>query len=144
MCTVSARDSRTGQSGPGISRLMRARTRRMTKAKTKTEPCVCMRAVPPYAHGGPERARHRHLGRGPLHRENDHDTATISPDDIWLGHQDLSDRWGVPVSTIRSWRLNGYGPPGTRFGGHVRYRLSDVRHWERQRAREQAQAREAS
>jgi hypothetical protein len=76
-----------------------------------------------------------------LPANNDHDT-TASPGDTWLSNQDLADRWDVPIKTIRSWRLSGYGPPGARFGNHVRYSLAEVRHWERERAQEQRHSRD--
>jgi Helix-turn-helix domain len=50
--------------------------------------------------------------------------------DRWLTPEELAERLGVGLGTIRDWRYHGYGPPGTRFGrgkgGSVRYLLSDV------------------
>jgi hypothetical protein len=66
---------------------------------------------------------------------NDHADPPAS--DVWLSNQDLADRWDVPIKTIRSWRLSGYGPPGARFGNHVRYSLAEVRAWEHEKAQEQ-------
>jgi hypothetical protein len=56
-------------------------------------------------------------------------------DERWLTTQQLADRLNIPVTTIRDWRLKGYGPKGTKLGrgrsGAVRYRLSAVVAWER-------------
>ena len=60
--------------------------------------------------------------------------------DVWLSNQDLADRYGVDVRTIRHWRMAGTGPRGVRLGRHVRYALTEVRRWERQQARDQAEA----
>lgn len=59
---------------------------------------------------------------------------------LWLTIEQLSDRLGVPVKTLRYWRSRGYGPPGVKLGpgagtsskaGSLRYRLADVERWER-------------
>jgi excisionase family DNA binding protein len=55
-------------------------------------------------------------------------------DDEYLTNHDLADRYKVPLATIYKWRSNGYGPPASRLGRHVRYRRSDVRRWEEERA----------
>jgi hypothetical protein len=67
------------------------------------------------------------------------DPVATAASDVWLSNTDLVERYKVPIKTIRHWRQIGYGPRGVRFGNHVRYALSEVRRWERQRAREQAQ-----
>ena len=36
---------------------------------------------------------------------------------------------GVPVQTMRVWRVKGVGPRGIRVGKHVRYRWADVDAW---------------
>jgi hypothetical protein len=59
--------------------------------------------------------------------------------DPWLLTEDLARRHKVAPSTIRTWRDRGIGPRGTRFGRHVKYRLSDVIAWEK--AAEAAQQR---
>lgn len=48
----------------------------------------------------------------------------------WLSNEDLAERYGVAVATVRGWRNRGTGPAGRRFGGAVRYSLSDVEAWE--------------
>lgn len=35
----------------------------------------------------------------------------------------------TPESTLRYWRLNGYGPPSFKIGRRVRYRRVDVDNW---------------
>lgn len=47
-----------------------------------------------------------------------------------LSMQDLAERYGVPLATIRQWRHKGYGPKGFPVGRYVRYRLADVEAWE--------------
>jgi DNA-binding transcriptional regulator YiaG len=47
--------------------------------------------------------------------------------------QDLADRCGVPLQTVRQWRMKGTGPRGMAIGRYVRYRLSDVLDWEESR-----------
>jgi DNA-binding transcriptional regulator YiaG len=51
-----------------------------------------------------------------------------------LSMQDLADRCGVPLQTVRVWRVKGTGPRGMAIGKYVRYRLSDVMAWEESRA----------
>lgn len=51
-------------------------------------------------------------------------------DERWITHQELADRYGVPVKTPAEWASKGTGPPYVKFGRHVRYRLRDVRAWE--------------
>jgi DNA-binding transcriptional regulator YiaG len=52
----------------------------------------------------------------------------------WLTTEDLARRYQVPVATVRTWRHKGTGPDGVVFGRHVRYSVSEVERWERERA----------
>jgi DNA-binding transcriptional MerR regulator len=70
-------------------------------------------------------------------------TAAAAATEKWFSNRDLAARYDVPLKTIFHWRQIGYGPPGIRMGNHVRYDPAEVRRWEQQLAREQAQAREA-
>lgn len=47
-----------------------------------------------------------------------------------LSMQDIADRYGVPIQTVRRWRTTNYGPAGFPVGRYVRYRLADVEAWE--------------
>lgn len=48
-----------------------------------------------------------------------------------LSMQELADREGVALQTVRAWRVRGEGPRGMRVGGKfVRYRLQDILEWE--------------
>lgn len=47
-----------------------------------------------------------------------------------LSMQDLADRYGVPLQTVRRWRTTAYGPAGFTVGRYVRYRVADVEAWE--------------
>jgi excisionase family DNA binding protein len=49
--------------------------------------------------------------------------------------QDVARYLGVPVGTLRNWRVTGDGPPAARIGRHVRYRRADVESWVAERVR---------
>lgn len=53
-------------------------------------------------------------------------TGSITP--LWTV-QDVSEYLRVPVQTLYSWRVQGYGPPARRMGKHLRYRPEDVMAW---------------
>jgi hypothetical protein len=40
---------------------------------------------------------------------------------------------GVPVKTLRNWRVSGRGPPFNKFGATVRYELATAIRWARSR-----------
>jgi hypothetical protein len=40
---------------------------------------------------------------------------------------------GVPVRTLRNWRVSGRGPPFNKFGSSVRYELESTLAWARRR-----------
>jgi excisionase family DNA binding protein len=42
---------------------------------------------------------------------------------------DLATYVGVPLATIRKWRLEKTGPRACRVGRHLRYRRADVEAW---------------
>lgn len=52
----------------------------------------------------------------------------------WLTSEDLARRYGVPVATVRKWRLDGTGPKAVKFGRYVRYELEECERWEREKA----------
>lgn len=52
-------------------------------------------------------------------------TSTPFALDHHLSAQDVADRYGVPLQTVRVWRMKGYGPRGFSVGRYVRYRLSE-------------------
>jgi len=52
------------------------------------------------------------------------------PDETWLTHLELADRWKMPPATLDQWASQGRGPKYAKFGRHARYRLSDVIAWE--------------
>jgi hypothetical protein len=53
----------------------------------------------------------------------------------FLTPAELSARFGnkIKESTLANWRSRGKGPPYTRIGGRILYRLDDVIAWERAR-----------
>lgn len=66
-------------------------------------------------------------------------TSTPEARERHLGMQELAEREGVALQTIRAWRTTGYGPRGFKVGRLVRYRLEDVLAWEaEQLAKEEA------
>ena len=58
----------------------------------------------------------------------------------WLSNEDLAERYGVSIDTVRKWRHEGTGPAGVRFGRHVRYSLAELERWERVQAATQLRA----
>ncbi|WGY03735.1 helix-turn-helix domain-containing protein [Nocardioides sp. QY071] len=46
-----------------------------------------------------------------------------------LRMDEIAERTGVPVGTLRYWRKNGDGPPAARVGRRVAYREADVAAW---------------
>jgi hypothetical protein len=62
---------------------------------------------------------------------------TVATGERWLTIEELSARLNIPVGTLREWRRQRYGPPGTKLGrgrtGPLRYRLSCVEAWEAER-----------
>jgi excisionase family DNA binding protein len=58
--------------------------------------------------------------------------------------QDVAAHFGVAVTTIYGWRVRNEGPRGIRVGGQVRFRPSDVRAWEEERADKRARDRAVS
>lgn len=40
---------------------------------------------------------------------------------------------GVPVKTLRNWRVSGRGPPFSKLGATVRYELATAIRWARER-----------
>lgn len=50
--------------------------------------------------------------------------------EVFLSMEDLADRYGVKLQTVRSWRMTGYGPRGFKVGSLVRYPLTECVKWE--------------
>jgi excisionase family DNA binding protein len=48
-----------------------------------------------------------------------------------LTTEELAERLGVSVTTVRTWRRDGLGPPYIRVGSVIRYRETEVDKWER-------------
>ncbi len=51
--------------------------------------------------------------------------------DEFLSPEDLAKRYGRPLKTIYRWNYQRSGPPFLRMGRAVRYRLADVKAWEK-------------
>lgn len=50
----------------------------------------------------------------------------------YLTPSELASRWKdtITLKTMANWRSQGDGPPYTKIGGRVMYRLTDVIKWE--------------
>lgn len=48
----------------------------------------------------------------------------------WFSNDDLAQRYGVSIQTIRKWRHQRSGPHGVKFGRHVRYSREEVERFE--------------
>lgn len=57
------------------------------------------------------------------------DTNPLSGLDPLLSIDELAGYLGVPIKTIYEWRQTGRGPVGIRMGRHLKFAVSDVRHW---------------
>jgi excisionase family DNA binding protein len=55
-----------------------------------------------------------------------------------LSLKELARYLGVPPSTVYYWRNQRTGPPGFRIGKQLRYRVSEVDAWLRQREEREA------
>lgn len=54
----------------------------------------------------------------------------VDVEDQFLSMQDVADRYGVKLQTVRGWRMTGYGPRGFKVGNLVRYPLTECQRWE--------------
>jgi len=57
----------------------------------------------------------------------------MQQDEQYLSVQELAERYGLAVATVRNWRYEKIGPPYFKAGRTIRYRLSDVLTWENSR-----------
>ncbi|WP_228001904.1 helix-turn-helix domain-containing protein [Nocardia australiensis] len=53
-------------------------------------------------------------------------------DDAWLTTEDVARRLKIPQKTLAAWASKRRGPQYVRMGRYRRYRLSDLRAWEKQ------------
>lgn len=53
-----------------------------------------------------------------------------------LSPRDLAARLQVSDYTLRNWRVRGFGPPWAKIGKAIRYRIEDVREWEKKRVQD--------
>lgn len=56
-------------------------------------------------------------------------------EDVWLTRYEVAARQKIPVKTLAQWASQHRGPAFRKFGGHCRYRLSDVIAWENAQVR---------
>lgn len=62
----------------------------------------------------------------PTHTSN---SPAVSDLDRLLTIDELSDYLGIPVGTLRDWRVDGIGPKAVKLGRAVRYPSACVRSW---------------
>jgi DNA-binding transcriptional MerR regulator len=62
-------------------------------------------------------------------------TPTIDDRATTVSPAEAARRLGVQVGTLRNWRWRQVGPPHTRVGARIRYRLVDLAEWLDGRAR---------
>ena len=48
---------------------------------------------------------------------------------------ELANRWKMQSKTLSQWRWSGRGPIYIKMGGNIRYRLSDIEEFEKQKVR---------
>ena len=65
--------------------------------------------------------------------------ATINSELLTIS--EVSERYRIPVGTLRFWRHKGIGPAGFRIGRRVVYRAADCERWVAEQFAEQQQAR---
>lgn len=59
----------------------------------------------------------------------EHDMNQPKQTEHLLSLDEVADWLGVPLGTLKDWRLHGEGPTGFRLGKHVRFRACDVEEW---------------
>jgi hypothetical protein len=57
----------------------------------------------------------------------------VADPEACLTQGELAARWRMSPRSLERWRREAYGPPWLRLGGVVRYRITDVRAYERAR-----------
>ena len=57
-------------------------------------------------------------------------------DKRFISTEELSELLDIPAPSIATWRFRGEGPKYLKLGRHVRYDVSDVEQWLRERTRE--------
>ena len=55
--------------------------------------------------------------------------------DTYLNTKELADRWGLSETTLRTWRIRGFGPGYLKIGKKVLYRVDAVLAWENSQTR---------
>lgn len=53
----------------------------------------------------------------------------LDPASAMLNEQQVAEHIGLTVHALQRWRVKGGGPPFSKLGSAVRYRLSDVDQW---------------
>jgi hypothetical protein len=51
----------------------------------------------------------------------------------WVDEKEVSKITGIAIQTLRNWRFQRTGPPYSKVGRAVRYRLDDVTHFMEER-----------
>ena len=51
----------------------------------------------------------------------------------FMDQKELARRWNMQEGTLASWRYKGHGPKYIKIGTSIRYRVSDIEMYERDR-----------
>ena len=62
-------------------------------------------------------------------------TARLTAPRIAIDENELSQRWGLSVKTLRRWRGNSLGPIFCKMGARVTYLISEIEAYERRVSR---------
>ncbi|MDE2029182.1 MAG: helix-turn-helix domain-containing protein [Alphaproteobacteria bacterium] len=57
-------------------------------------------------------------------------------EEIHFNVYQLAKRWGLSPDTLDRWRQRGKGPRFLKIGGHVVYRIADIKDYEEQQLRQ--------
>jgi len=57
--------------------------------------------------------------------------APVATPSAWLNTTQAAKHLGLGKSTLEIWRMKGDGPPFTKAGGRVKYRLDELDAWQR-------------
>lgn len=54
----------------------------------------------------------------------------LEQEQVYITRRQLAKRLGLDENTIAHWPSRGYGPRPRKFGGRIRYKLTEVERWE--------------
>lgn len=60
------------------------------------------------------------------------DIVDLEQEQVYLTRPELAARLRLTENVLAHWPARGYGPRARKFGGRIRYKMSDVLAWEDQ------------